>query len=74
MSEAMTLDCGKPSSSALSTTDDQQPLFARQTQLATLMQNMVEKSTTQEAAAIKVSAYVNYVRAAWFISRHLLIT
>ena len=57
----MILDSGKPASH-INTTDDQQPLYARQTQLATLVQSMVERSTTQEAAAtkVKIIIYVFY--------------
>jgi hypothetical protein len=51
MGEAMILDSGKPVSH---TTDDQQPLHTRQIQLATLVQNMITRSTPQEVAATRI--------------------
>ena len=68
MSEAMILDSGKPASH-VSTTDDQQPLFKRQTQLATLVNSMVERSTTQEAAALKVRLSTSHLWRETFMLR-----
>ena len=58
MSEAIVVDSGKPAAH-INTTDDQQPLYARQAQLATLVQGMMGRSISQQAAAEKVCRYLS---------------